>query len=149
MGEDQEDEVDDGEDEDDEEEEDDDDDEDEDEEDVEEDNQKRYYLRQRKATVYYQAPLESKTCLLKFFPGEYIVRLPLSLLPFLCHSYFSSFHFTEYSWLLFFVTYPKCARSYFFFFFYFFFFSLVCVYIYIFFKFYWSIVTLQCYVSPV
>lgn len=50
-GEDQEDE-----DEDDEEEEDDDD--DEDEEDVEEDNQKRYYLRQRKATVYYQAPLE-------------------------------------------------------------------------------------------
>ncbi|XP_008141517.2 ATPase family AAA domain-containing protein 2 isoform X1 [Eptesicus fuscus] len=45
-GEDQEDE-DDGEDED-----------DEDEEDGEEDNQKRYYLRQRKATVYYQAPLE-------------------------------------------------------------------------------------------
>nr|XP_036293089.1 ATPase family AAA domain-containing protein 2 isoform X3 [Pipistrellus kuhlii] len=31
---------------------------DEDEEDGEEDNQKRYYLRQRKATVYYQAPLE-------------------------------------------------------------------------------------------
>ncbi|KAM9689549.1 ATPase family AAA domain-containing protein 2 isoform 2-T2 [Dama dama] len=63
-GEDQEDEDDDGEDEDEEEEEDDDeeddDDEDdeEDEEDVEEDNQKRYYLRQRKATVYYQAPLE-------------------------------------------------------------------------------------------
>ncbi|XP_019486927.1 PREDICTED: ATPase family AAA domain-containing protein 2 isoform X1 [Hipposideros armiger] len=52
-GEDQEDE-DDGEDEDDE----DDEDEDEDEEDGEEDNQKRYYLRQRKATVYYQAPLE-------------------------------------------------------------------------------------------
>nr|XP_027808893.1 ATPase family AAA domain-containing protein 2 [Marmota flaviventris] len=47
-GEDQEDE-DDGEDEDDD---------DEDEEDGEEDNQKRYYLRQRKATVYYQAPLE-------------------------------------------------------------------------------------------
>ncbi|XP_069847457.1 ATPase family AAA domain-containing protein 2 isoform X1 [Dipodomys merriami] len=46
-GEDQEDE-DDGEDEDDEE----------DDEDGEEDNQKRYYLRQRKATVYYQAPLE-------------------------------------------------------------------------------------------
>uniref|UniRef100_A0A8C0K0N5 ATPase family AAA domain-containing protein 2 n=1 Tax=Canis lupus dingo TaxID=286419 RepID=A0A8C0K0N5_CANLU len=46
-GEDQED--DDGEDED-----------DDDEEDGEEDNQKRYYLRQRKATVYYQAPLESK-----------------------------------------------------------------------------------------
>ncbi|XP_023607728.1 ATPase family AAA domain-containing protein 2 isoform X4 [Myotis lucifugus] len=45
-GEDQEDE-DDGEDED-----------DDDEEDGEEDNQKRYYLRQRKATVYYQAPLE-------------------------------------------------------------------------------------------
>lgn len=41
---------------------------------LEEDNQKRYYLRQRKATVYYQAPLESKTCLLMFFPGEYIVR---------------------------------------------------------------------------
>ncbi|XP_043339382.1 ATPase family AAA domain-containing protein 2 [Cervus canadensis] len=64
-GEDQEDEDDDGEDEDDEEEEEDDDEEDddeeddeEDEEDVEEDNQKRYYLRQRKATVYYQAPLE-------------------------------------------------------------------------------------------
>ncbi|KAF3822740.1 hypothetical protein GH733_008114 [Mirounga leonina] len=51
-GEDQEDE-DDGEDD-----EDDDDDDDEDEEDGEEDNQKRYYLRQRKATVYYQAPLE-------------------------------------------------------------------------------------------
>ncbi|XP_051015596.1 ATPase family AAA domain-containing protein 2 [Acomys russatus] len=34
------------------------DDEDEEEEDEEEDNQKRYYLRQRKATVYYQAPLE-------------------------------------------------------------------------------------------
>uniref|UniRef100_A0A8C8UEP5 ATPase family AAA domain-containing protein 2 n=1 Tax=Peromyscus maniculatus bairdii TaxID=230844 RepID=A0A8C8UEP5_PERMB len=34
------------------------DDEDEDDEDGEEDNQKRYYLRQRKATVYYQAPLE-------------------------------------------------------------------------------------------
>ncbi|XP_047381126.1 ATPase family AAA domain-containing protein 2 isoform X2 [Sciurus carolinensis] len=51
-GEDQEDD-DDGEDEDDEEEDD-----DEDEEDGEEDNQKRYYLRQRKATVYYQAPLE-------------------------------------------------------------------------------------------
>ncbi|XP_066235540.1 ATPase family AAA domain-containing protein 2 [Saccopteryx leptura] len=33
-------------------------DEDDDEEDGEEDNQKRYYLRQRKATVYYQAPLE-------------------------------------------------------------------------------------------
>uniref|UniRef100_A0A2I3RAI1 ATPase family AAA domain-containing protein 2 n=1 Tax=Pan troglodytes TaxID=9598 RepID=A0A2I3RAI1_PANTR len=32
--------------------------EDDDEEDGEEDNQKRYYLRQRKATVYYQAPLE-------------------------------------------------------------------------------------------
>ncbi|XP_038199344.1 ATPase family AAA domain-containing protein 2 isoform X1 [Arvicola amphibius] len=31
---------------------------DEDDEDGEEDNQKRYYLRQRKATVYYQAPLE-------------------------------------------------------------------------------------------
>lgn len=29
------------------------------EEDGEEDNQKRYYLRQRKATVYYQAPLEN------------------------------------------------------------------------------------------
>nr|XP_028708732.1 ATPase family AAA domain-containing protein 2 isoform X2 [Macaca mulatta] len=52
-GEDQEHE-DDGEDEDDE---DDDDEDDEDEEDGE-DNQKRYYLRQRKATVYYQAPLE-------------------------------------------------------------------------------------------
>ncbi|XP_037357948.1 ATPase family AAA domain-containing protein 2 isoform X2 [Talpa occidentalis] len=38
--------------------EDEDDDDDEDEEDGEEDNQKRYYLRQRKATVYYQAPLE-------------------------------------------------------------------------------------------
>ncbi|XP_006737783.1 ATPase family AAA domain-containing protein 2 [Leptonychotes weddellii] len=48
-GEDQEDE-DDGEDDEDED--------DEDEEDGEEDNQKRYYLRQRKATVYYQAPLE-------------------------------------------------------------------------------------------
>ncbi|XP_036781419.2 ATPase family AAA domain-containing protein 2 isoform X3 [Manis pentadactyla] len=34
------------------------DDDDDDEEDGEEDNQKRYYLRQRKATVYYQAPLE-------------------------------------------------------------------------------------------
>ncbi|XP_028727722.1 ATPase family AAA domain-containing protein 2 [Peromyscus leucopus] len=34
------------------------DDEDEDDEDGEEDNQKRYYLRQRKATVHYQAPLE-------------------------------------------------------------------------------------------
>lgn len=33
-------------------------DDDEDDEDGEEDNQKRYYLRQRKATVYYQAPLE-------------------------------------------------------------------------------------------
>ncbi|XP_044100936.1 ATPase family AAA domain-containing protein 2 [Neovison vison] len=54
-GEDQEDE-DDGEDED--EDDDEDEDEDEDEEDGEEDNQKRYYLRQRKATVYYQAPLE-------------------------------------------------------------------------------------------
>ncbi|KAM6215269.1 ATPase family AAA domain-containing protein 2 isoform 1-T1 [Rhynchocyon petersi] len=53
-GEDQEDE-DDGEDE---EEDDDDDEEDDEEEDGEEDNQKRYYLRQRKATVYYQAPLE-------------------------------------------------------------------------------------------
>nr|XP_037856101.1 ATPase family AAA domain-containing protein 2 isoform X2 [Chlorocebus sabaeus] len=54
-GEDQEHE-DDGEDED----EDDDDEDDEDDEDEEdgEDNQKRYYLRQRKATVYYQAPLE-------------------------------------------------------------------------------------------
>ncbi|XP_011943630.1 PREDICTED: ATPase family AAA domain-containing protein 2 isoform X2 [Cercocebus atys] len=54
-GEDQEHE-DDGEDEDDE----DDDEDDEDDEDEEdgEDNQKRYYLRQRKATVYYQAPLE-------------------------------------------------------------------------------------------
>ncbi|KAG8515523.1 ATPase family AAA domain-containing protein 2 [Galemys pyrenaicus] len=41
-----------------EDEDDDDDDDDEDEEDGEEDNQKRYYLRQRKATVYYQAPLE-------------------------------------------------------------------------------------------
>ncbi|XP_040835280.1 ATPase family AAA domain-containing protein 2 isoform X6 [Ochotona curzoniae] len=51
-GDDQEDE-DDGEDDDD-----DDDDEEEDEEDGEEDNQQRYYLRQRKATVYYQAPLE-------------------------------------------------------------------------------------------
>ncbi|XP_065751300.1 ATPase family AAA domain-containing protein 2 [Phocoena phocoena] len=50
-GEDQEDEDDDDDDEVD-------DDEDEDEEDGEEDNQKRYYLRQRKATVYYQAPLE-------------------------------------------------------------------------------------------
>uniref|UniRef100_A0A452VAZ0 ATPase family AAA domain-containing protein 2 n=1 Tax=Ursus maritimus TaxID=29073 RepID=A0A452VAZ0_URSMA len=50
---------DDGEDEDDDEDDEDDDD-DEDEEDGEEDNQKRYYLRQRKATVYYQAPLESK-----------------------------------------------------------------------------------------
>uniref|UniRef100_A0A8C2UNI2 ATPase family AAA domain-containing protein 2 n=1 Tax=Chinchilla lanigera TaxID=34839 RepID=A0A8C2UNI2_CHILA len=39
-------------------EEDDDDDDDDDDEDGEEDNQKRYYLRQRKATVYYQAPLE-------------------------------------------------------------------------------------------
>nr|XP_025726856.1 ATPase family AAA domain-containing protein 2 [Callorhinus ursinus] len=61
-GEDQEDE-DDGEDDEDEDDDDDDDDdedddEDEDEEDGEEDNQKRYYLRQRKATVYYQAPLE-------------------------------------------------------------------------------------------
>lgn len=35
---------------------------DDDDEDGEEDNQKRYYLRQRKATVYYQAPLESKYC---------------------------------------------------------------------------------------
>uniref|UniRef100_A0A2R9CFA1 ATPase family AAA domain-containing protein 2 n=1 Tax=Pan paniscus TaxID=9597 RepID=A0A2R9CFA1_PANPA len=60
-GEDQEHE-DDGEDEDEDDEDDDDDDDDdeddEDEEDGEEDNQKRYYLRQRKATVYYQAPLE-------------------------------------------------------------------------------------------
>ncbi|XP_037659132.1 ATPase family AAA domain-containing protein 2 [Choloepus didactylus] len=57
-GEDQEDE-DDGEDEE-EDDDDDDDDDDEDDEDEEdgEDNQKRYYLRQRKATVYYQAPLE-------------------------------------------------------------------------------------------
>ncbi|OBS67016.1 hypothetical protein A6R68_04450 [Neotoma lepida] len=36
----------------------DDEDEDDEDEDGEEDNQKRYYLRQRKATVYYQAPLE-------------------------------------------------------------------------------------------
>ncbi|XP_023583947.1 ATPase family AAA domain-containing protein 2 isoform X1 [Trichechus manatus latirostris] len=42
----------------DQEDEDDGEDEDDDEEDGEEDNQKRYYLRQRKATVYYQAPLE-------------------------------------------------------------------------------------------
>uniref|UniRef100_I3MNR4 ATPase family AAA domain-containing protein 2 n=1 Tax=Ictidomys tridecemlineatus TaxID=43179 RepID=I3MNR4_ICTTR len=42
----------------DQEDEDDDEEDDEDEEDGEEDNQKRYYLRQRKATVYYQAPLE-------------------------------------------------------------------------------------------
>uniref|UniRef100_A0A5F9CS40 Bromo domain-containing protein n=1 Tax=Oryctolagus cuniculus TaxID=9986 RepID=A0A5F9CS40_RABIT len=48
-GEDQEDDGEDDEDEDDD---------DEDEDDGEEDNQKRYYLRQRKATVYYQAPLE-------------------------------------------------------------------------------------------
>ncbi|XP_052016380.1 ATPase family AAA domain-containing protein 2 isoform X2 [Apodemus sylvaticus] len=41
-----------------EEQEDDDGEDEEDEEDGEEDNQKRYYLRQRKATVYYQAPLE-------------------------------------------------------------------------------------------
>ncbi|XP_012925072.1 ATPase family AAA domain-containing protein 2 [Heterocephalus glaber] len=47
-GEDEEEEEDDGEDEED----------DDEEEDGEEDNQKRYYLRQRKATVYYQAPLE-------------------------------------------------------------------------------------------
>ncbi|XP_006157593.1 ATPase family AAA domain-containing protein 2 isoform X2 [Tupaia chinensis] len=53
-GEDQEDE-DDGEDDDDDDEEEDDDEEDEED---GEDNQKRYYLRQRKATVYYQAPLE-------------------------------------------------------------------------------------------
>ncbi|XP_073925255.1 ATPase family AAA domain-containing protein 2 isoform X4 [Castor canadensis] len=53
----EEDEDDDDEDDDDEDDEDDDD-EDEDEEDGEEDNQKRYYLRQRKATVYYQAPME-------------------------------------------------------------------------------------------
>ncbi|XP_011804684.1 PREDICTED: ATPase family AAA domain-containing protein 2 [Colobus angolensis palliatus] len=58
-GEDQEHE-DDGEDDDDDDDEDDEDDDDEDDEDEEdgEDNQKRYYLRQRKATVYYQAPLE-------------------------------------------------------------------------------------------
>ncbi|XP_062044016.1 ATPase family AAA domain-containing protein 2 isoform X1 [Lepus europaeus] len=49
-----EDQEDDGEDDEDEDEDDD----DEDEDDGEEDNQKRYYLRQRKATVYYQAPLE-------------------------------------------------------------------------------------------
>lgn len=42
--------------------------EDDDDEDGEEDNQKRYYLRQRKATVYYQAPLESKYC--SDLPGE-------------------------------------------------------------------------------
>ncbi|XP_062935900.1 ATPase family AAA domain-containing protein 2 [Cynocephalus volans] len=68
-GEDEEDDGEDEEEDDDDEEEDDDDEEDdneeeddeedeEDEEDGEEDNQKRYYLRQRKATVYYQAPLE-------------------------------------------------------------------------------------------
>ncbi|KAM7317083.1 ATPase family AAA domain-containing protein 2 isoform X2 [Alexandromys fortis] len=53
-------EEDDGEDEEDdgEDEEDDGEDEEDDDEDGEEDNQKRYYLRQRKATVYYQAPLE-------------------------------------------------------------------------------------------
>ncbi|EHB01998.1 ATPase family AAA domain-containing protein 2 [Heterocephalus glaber] len=50
-GEDEEEEEDDGEDEED----------DDEEEDGEEDNQKRYYLRQRKATVYYQAPLERYT----------------------------------------------------------------------------------------
>ncbi|KAH0509580.1 ATPase family AAA domain-containing protein 2 [Microtus ochrogaster] len=52
-------EEDDGEDEEDDgEDEEDDGEDDEDDEDGEEDNQKRYYLRQRKATVYYQAPLE-------------------------------------------------------------------------------------------
>lgn len=97
-GEDQEDEdEDDGEDEDD----DDDDEEDDDDEDEEdgEDNQKRYYLRQRKATVYYQAPLESKgfppPC-----PGDDVIIFFMSLFCVILMAVV--------------LTYPKCARSQFF-----------------------------------